>query len=181
MAKAKKTAKIKKGKRVVRALGKKEKTKAKKKAKIEKIKAKEKKEVKKIAKKPLFYLEGIGRRKTSIARVRIYKKGEKKIIVNERSLEDYFPVFSDQKKVLAPLEKLNLENKFFVSIKVKGGGIHSQAEAIRHGLSRALVKFKESFRPTLRQLGYLTRDPRMRERKKFGLKRARRAPQWQKR
>lgn len=126
------------------------------------------------------YYEGVGRRKTSVARVRIYpQEKEKKFLVNEKDFQQYFPTLELRKIVKAPFEKLKQE--FSVTVKVKGGGIHSQAEAIRLGLSRALILFNSEFRPLLRKAGYLTRDPRMRERKKFGLKRARRAPQWQKR
>ncbi len=129
-----------------------------------------------------FYIEGVGRRKTAVARVRIYPNSkEKSLLINEKELQDYFPLLEQRQKVLAPLEKLSLEGKFKVSVKVKGGGLQAQAEAIRLGLSRALVKYKEEFKPILRQLGFLTRDPRMVERKKPGLKKARRAPQWQKR
>jgi small subunit ribosomal protein S9 len=129
----------------------------------------------------LEYYEGVGRRKTSVARVRIYPKRKEKqsFLVNDKDYQEYFPTLELREIVLAPFKKLNIH--FPVTIKVKGGGIHSQAEAIRLGLSRALILFNPDFRPILRKAGYLTRDPRMRERKKFGLKRARRAPQWQKR
>lgn len=127
------------------------------------------------------YFEAIGRRKTSIARVRLYTKGKKEIIINEKELKEYFTIFELQKNALAALEKMKCFDKFRVVVKVSGGGINSQAEAVRHGTSRALVLFNEDFRKRLRRVGYLTRDPRKRERKKFGLKRARRAPQWKKR
>jgi len=129
----------------------------------------------------LEYYEGVGRRKTSVARVRIYPKGKERdsFLVNERNYQDYFPTLELREIIFSPFKKLKV--RFPVTVKVRGGGIHSQAEAVRLGLSRALTLFNPDFRPILRKAGYLTRDPRMRERKKFGLKRARRAPQWQKR
>ncbi|RLC35161.1 MAG: 30S ribosomal protein S9 [Candidatus Nealsonbacteria bacterium] len=127
------------------------------------------------------YLEAVGRRKTAIARVRLTAGGEKEFLVNGKPLEKYFPYLEMQQKVLSPLEKTNYLDKFKVSVKVKGGGLNAQSEAIRHGISRAIVIFDPEFRKILKKAGFLTRDPRMRERKKFGLKRARRAPQWQKR
>jgi len=96
-------------------------------------------------------------------------------------LESYFPTFELQQIAKAALEKMKCLDKFRILAKVKGGGLHSQAEAIRHGIARALVLFNPDFRKRLKNAGYLIRDSRMRERKKFGLKRARRAPQWQKR
>lgn len=127
------------------------------------------------------YFEATGRRKTSIARVRLFTLGEKEIIVNEKSLKNYFPIIYLQKTVADPLEKLNCSDKFRVVLMVKGGGVSSQAEACRHAISRALVLLNPYFKKRLRKAGFLTRDPRMRERKKFGLKGARRAPQWSKR
>jgi len=140
-----------------------------------------KKEAKKPAAKPAKYFEAVGRRKTAVARVRIFTQGEKSILVNEKPYQDYFPTLDLQQIATVSLRKMKALDKFRVSAKVKGGGIHAQAEAIRHGIARALVEFNPDFRRRLRRAGYLTRDPRMRERKKFGLKRARRAPQWQKR
>lgn len=126
------------------------------------------------------YIEGIGRRKTATARVRIYEeKGD--FIVNDKPLNKYFMIERFIKTAFEPFELLRLKDKFAVSAKVSGGGIMSQAEAIRHGLSRALVKYDESFKKLLREAGFLTRDPRMVERKKYGLKKARKSPQWQKR
>jgi len=139
-----------------------------------------KKEKPKIEEK-IRYFEGVGRRKTSIARVKIFSKGEKAFLVNEKPYNLYFPTFELHQIVTAPLIKMNCLDRFRVLAKVKGGGIHSQAEAIRHGLAQALVFSNPDFRKRLRRAGFLTRDSRMRERKKFGLKRARRAPQWQKR
>lgn len=131
--------------------------------------------------KPSRYFEAIGKRKTSVARVRLITRGEKEIIINEKPIEKYFLNSELHQIVVSPLKKMKVIDHFRVLVKVKGGGIHSQAEAIRHGISRALVKFNPDFRKRLRRAGYLTRDPRVRERKKFGLKRARRAPQWSKR
>jgi len=143
--------------------------------------AKEKVIKEKIVEEKPKYFEGIGRRKTSVARVRIFTKGGKDFLVNEKPFNLYFPNLELHQIITAPLERMKLLDRFRILAKVKGGGIHSQAEAIRHGLSRALVLFNPDFRKKLRKVGFLTRDPRMRERKKFGLKRARRAPQWQKR
>ena len=127
------------------------------------------------------YFEATGRRKTSIARVRLYTQGERAVVVNNKPYEQYFTQPDLQKTVLASLDKMKCVEHFGISAVVKGGGINSQAEAIRHGISRALVIFNADFRKRLRRAGYLTRDSRARERKKFGLKRARRAPQWAKR
>ncbi len=127
------------------------------------------------------YLEAIGRRKTSIARLRLFTKGEKDFIINKKPFNVYFPILELQQIVQSPLEKMKCQDKFFIEVRVKGGGFHSQAEAVRHALSRALVMFNTDFKKRLKKSGYLTRDSRMRERKKFGLKRARRAPQWAKR
>lgn len=126
------------------------------------------------------YVEGIGRRKTSTARVRIFE-GTGNFMVNNRPLDKYFTIKRFVETVLAPLKFLKLVGKFDISVKVLGGGIMGQSEAIRHGLSRALVKYNESFKKLLREAGFLTRDPRMVERKKYGLKKARKSPQWQKR
>ncbi len=127
------------------------------------------------------YHQGTGRRKTSTSRVRITEKKGGVITVNGKKLEEYFPTFELQKKVKDPLLSLDFEGKFSVSAVVFGGGRNSQAEAVRHGIARALESFDEGLRKQLKSTGYLTRDPRMRESKKPGLKRARRAPQWRKR
>ena len=139
-----------------------------------------------ITPKPEKYLETVGKRKTAVARIRIFTRPAreypgKAFLVNERSLESYFPTFELQQIAKAALEKMKCLDKFRISAIVKGGGLSAQAEAIRHGIARALVLFNPEFRKRLKKAGYLKRDPRMRERKKFGLKRARRAPQWQKR
>jgi small subunit ribosomal protein S9 len=127
------------------------------------------------------FWQGIGRRKTAVAVIKIFKEKEGSFLVNKKPLEKYFPLFELQKTAKAPLELLKLENKFRVLALVNGGGLVAQAEAIRLGLARALVSFKEEFRKKLKKAGFLKRDPRVKERKKPGLKRARRAPQWQKR
>lgn len=127
-----------------------------------------------------LYYYGTGRRKTAVARVRLYP-GSGPIIINGRTLEDIFPRDVLQYDVLAPLRATDNTGKFSVSVKVKGGGVSGQAGAVRHGIARALLRFDESLRPTLRRFGLLTRDPRAKERKKYGLKRARKAKQYTKR
>lgn len=127
------------------------------------------------------YFKAVGRRKTSVARVRLLTAGDKEILINGKSLNSYFPTVDLQEIILAPLKLMNCLDKFRVIIKPAGGGIHSQAEAVRHGIARCLILFNKDFRKRLKKAGFLTRDSRMRERKKFGLKRARRAPQWRKR
>lgn len=127
------------------------------------------------------YIQAKGRRKSSVARIRIFK-GEGEMTVNDLKLESYFSdVFAAAQRVRTVLKKANLDNKVNLSFKVKGGGKNSQLGAIIHSLARALLLRDEKLRKSLRDEGYLTRDPRMKERKKYGLKRARRAPQWQKR
>lgn len=140
----------------------------------------EKKETKKteLSKK---YIESIGRRKTARARVRLFSNGDGSILINEKDYKKYFPTKDLQQIADSALKKMKIDDKFKVLVKVEGGGMHAQSEAVRHGISRALVEYNEDFKKRLRKAGYLTRDPRMRERKKFGLKRARRAPQWSKR
>ncbi|PIU16290.1 30S ribosomal protein S9 [bacterium (Candidatus Gribaldobacteria) CG08_land_8_20_14_0_20_39_15] len=126
------------------------------------------------------YIETVGRRKTAVARVRLFTQGRKGITVNNKLYTEYFPKFL-HKTIEDSLEKLKCLGKFGVSVVVRGGGITGQAEAIRHGIARALVTLNPYFKKRLKKSGFLTRDPRMRERKKPGLKRARRAPQWSKR
>lgn len=123
---------------------------------------------------------GTGRRKSSVARVRLIP-GEGNITINNRSLDEYFGL--ETLKVISkqPLVLTQTENKFDVIVNVVGGGFTGQAGAIRHGIARALLKADEEFRAPLKKAGYLTRDPRMKERKKYGLKKARRAPQFSKR
>ena len=126
------------------------------------------------------YFEGIGRRKTAIARVRI-SSGKGQITVNDPDFKKYFKLPRLEKSISAPLNNLKLADKFDLSAKVKGGGLKAQAEAVRLGLARALVLSDNELKKRLRNLGFLTRDSRMVERKKPGLKKARRAPQWKKR
>ena len=123
---------------------------------------------------------GTGRRKSSAARVFI-KPGNGKIVINQRSLEQYFGRETARMVVRQPLELVDMVEKLDLYITVKGGGISGQAGAIRHGISRALLQADADYRPVLKSAGYLTRDPRMKERKKYGLKAARRAPQFSKR
>jgi len=125
------------------------------------------------------YIESVGRRKTSVARVRITPASKITISINDKELEKYFPTPSLQKTVLSIFEYT--EGKFLVTVKLKGGGISSQAEALRHGLGRALVLFDPNLRTKLKVKGFLKRDPRAKERRKFGLKKARKAPKWSKR
>ena len=131
--------------------------------------------------KSLHFFEAVGRRKTAVARVHLQAQASKEFAINGRSLDKYFPAPELQQIALSSLEKMNCRDKFSVTAKVNGGGLHAQAEALRHGIARALTEFNPEFHNQLKKAGFLTRDPRMRERKKFGLKRARRAPQWTKR
>lgn len=123
---------------------------------------------------------GTGRRKKSIARVRLVP-GEGKILINKRDIEEYFGLDTLRFIVNQPLVLTGTKEKFDVLVNVYGGGLTGQAGAIRHGISRALLKADESLKPELKKAGFLTRDPRMKERKKYGLKKARRAPQFSKR
>lgn len=130
------------------------------------------------------YIETIGRRKTSTARVRISEASKQSFEINDKDLATYFPTDELQKIVSDPFKIAEGEKssqKYAVTVKVNGGGIHSQAEAVRHGISRALVKVSEEDKTKLKQAGFLKRDPRSKERRKFGLKKARKAPQWSKR
>ena len=129
-------------------------------------------------KKPYFY--GTGRKKHSVARVRLYN-GTGKITINGRDIDDYFGLETLKLIVRQPLNSLDLIGKFDIECTVVGGGVSGQAGAIRHGLARALLKVSEDYRPILKKAGFLTRDPRMKERKKYGVKAARRAPQFSKR
>lgn len=123
---------------------------------------------------------GTGRRKNSVARVRLLP-GDGKIVINHRELNDYFALETLRLVVRQPLLLTETENRYDVHVNVYGGGISGQAGAIRHGVSRALLKVDPGLRPTLKKAGFLTRDSRMKERKKYGLKAARRAPQFSKR
>ena len=128
--------------------------------------------------KPYYY--GTGRRKSSVARVRVYQ-GTGNITINGRDIDDYFGLETLKLIVRQPLNLTNTHGSFDIVCTVAGGGVTGQAGAIRHGLSRALLNFNEELRPVLKKAGFLTRDPRMKERKKYGLKGARRAPQFSKR
>jgi small subunit ribosomal protein S9 len=127
------------------------------------------------------YIEGIGRRKTSTARVRLTESAKVSFSINEKELDVYFPTREMQLIVREALPKSGLAGTYSVTAHVNGGGIHSQAEAVRHGLARAIVKKEEDLRSTLKKIGFLKRDPRAKERKKPGLKKARKAPTWSKR
>jgi len=131
------------------------------------------------SKKP--YLYGTGRRKSSVARVHLFPNGTGAITINGRDIDDYFGLETLKLLVRQPLVATNTIGKVDVDATVVGGGVTGQAGAIRHGLSRALLEMDPEFRPTLKAAGFLTRDPRMKERKKYGLKAARRAPQFSKR
>ena len=126
------------------------------------------------------YFSGTGRRKTSIARVRLLS-GEGEVVVNGRSLEEHFGNAVSLADITIPFRVTGTEGRFNAMIRVEGGGYHGQAGAIRHGIARALLASDPESRVALRQAGLLTRDPRMKERKKYGLKRARKAPQYTKR
>lgn len=126
------------------------------------------------------YYYGTGRRKSAVARVRLYPGGDS-VMVNGKALNDYLPVPSLQAQVLRPLQVVGAVGRFNVVTKVEGGGISGQAGAIAHGIARALLVADASLRAQLRSVGLLTRDPRVKERKKYGLKRARKAPQYTKR
>lgn len=127
------------------------------------------------------YIEAVGRRKTSTARVRISEATKTSIEINSKDASVYFPTAELQNIINEAIEKSKVVGKFAITVVVKGGGIHSQAEAVRHGLSRALVDMDAELRTRLKKLGFLKRDPRMKERRKFGLKKARKAPKWSKR
>ena len=130
------------------------------------------------------YFYAVGRRKTSVAQVRLYendKATENDIIINDKKLKDYFPTISLQNNLLSPLKAVGMHNKFSMTVLVRGGGVTGQVEAVRLGIARALVVFNVELKKTLKDLGLMTRDAREVERKKAGLKKARKAPQWAKR
>jgi len=128
------------------------------------------------------YYYGMGRRKTSVARVRLYPNGDGSVTINGKSAEAYFGTRPSVASTMsAPLRLFDLENSYTITIRVLGGGISGQAGAIRHAMARALLNVNAEWRGQLRKAGYLTRDARMKERKKPGLKRARKAPQYTKR
>ena len=130
-------------------------------------------------KKPYFY--GTGRRKSSVARVHLFPNGTGRITVNNRDIDDYFGLDTLKLIVRQPLVTTETRDKVDIEATVTGGGVTGQAGAIRHGIARALITVDPNFRPDLKKAGFLTRDPRMKERKKYGLKAARRAPQFSKR
>jgi small subunit ribosomal protein S9 len=127
------------------------------------------------------FIPAVGRRKTAIARVRLIKNGKGTITINGRKFDDYFNTYEQRGIVKSALETIGQADAVDVSVKVQGGGLVGQAEAVRHGISRALLELNPTFRKSLKKLGYLTRDARKKERKKPGLKKARRSPQWSKR
>ena len=126
-----------------------------------------------------FY-EAVGRRKTASARVRLHTKGNG-YTINAKDFKEYFPLVSLQRIIEAPLRKMKSLERFRIEAKVAGGGARAQAEAVRHGIGRALIVFNADFRKRLKRAGYLKRDPRQKERRKYGLKKARKAPRWSKR
>jgi len=133
------------------------------------------------------YYEAVGRRKSAIARVRLISAGPDKsikkgnLLINDKPYKEYFSILALQKKIEAPFARLKAISMFGGTVKVKGGGIAGQADAVQHGISRALIVFDDGFRKKLKKSGYLTRDSRVKERKKFGKKKARKSPQWSKR
>ncbi len=127
------------------------------------------------------YIEAVGRRKTSIARARLSTSARTEVTVNGAKVDSYFKTEALRTTALEPLLKVSLDKPFSVSIRVVGGGISSQAGAIRHAISRALIEANPGLRGDLKKLGFLTRDPRAKERRKFGLKKARKRKQWSKR
>lgn len=127
------------------------------------------------------YIEAVGRRKTAVARVRITPSTKASFTINDKDVKEYFPTLDLQTLAQEALLKSEIGEKFVVTVKVLGGGIHAQAEAVRHGLARTLVERNEDVKTSLKKLGFLKRDPRQVERKKFGLKKARKAPTWSKR
>ena len=127
------------------------------------------------------YIEAVGRRKTAIARVRIFEAAKNSFTINDKPLATYFPTTQLQVTAKDALEKVKVPGKFKVVAHIQGGGISAQSEALRHGIARALLIFDLHLRKELKPLGFLKRDPRAKERRKFGLKKARKSPQWSKR
>ena len=127
------------------------------------------------------YVEAVGKRKTSIARVRISPAARSSFHVNDKTLDTYF--HTEELRTIAehPMKEINMPGKYEISVHVVGGGIHSQAEALAHGIARAIVMIDKETRAQVKKAGMLTRDARIKERRKFGLKKARKAPQWSKR
>lgn len=129
----------------------------------------------------MAYIQTVGRRKTSVARVRIEESSKNSVVVNDKSLEAFFPTLLLQKTVLSPIEHTKFPGKHTITVVVKGGGVSSQAQAVRHGIARGLLKMDPTLRKQLKDAAMLIRDPRAKERRKFGLKKARKSPQWSKR
>ena len=127
------------------------------------------------------YYYGLGKRKTAVARVRLYPNGKGSFTVNDKPLEEFVKISTGVNIIKSPLKLTGMVKNFDVSVKVDGGGTSAQTDAIRHGISRALLEYNDTLRGTLKKAGFLTRDARVKERKKPGLKRARRAPQFSKR
>ena len=127
------------------------------------------------------YFEAVGRRKTAVARVRLFIGAKSAYEINEKSLEEYFPTKEMQQTVTDAMTHAKAAEKFRITAKVNGGGISAQSEAVRHGISRALLVYDVEIRGRLKKLGFLKRDARAKERRKFGLKKARKSPQWSKR
>lgn len=125
------------------------------------------------------YIEAVGRRKTSVARVRMTPAAKTEITINDRPFEEYFPVAQIRSDIMAVFA--DTPGKYLITVKLSGGGVSSQAGAMRHGIARVLIKDEPEIRTKLKVKGYLKRDPRAKERRKFGLKKARKAPQWSKR
>jgi small subunit ribosomal protein S9 len=134
-----------------------------------------------MAEESIRYYQGTGRRKSATARVRLYPSGDGAVTVNDKPAEEYFSRKRDILHLTEPLRATATQDSFSITVKVEGGGVSGQAGAVRHGISRALLEADPDLRPTLRKGGFLTRDPRAKERKKPGLKRARKAPQYTKR
>jgi small subunit ribosomal protein S9 len=134
-----------------------------------------------MAEESIRYYQGTGRRKAATARVRLYPGGDADIVINDKPAEEYFSRKRDILHLTEPLKATDTQDHFSVTVKVQGGGVSGQAGAVRHGIARALLEANPSLRPQLRKGGFLTRDPRAKERKKPGLKRARKAPQYTKR
>jgi len=127
------------------------------------------------------YIEAVGRRKTSVARVRMTPSSKTSYVINGRELDEYFPTEELRLVATEALGKSKVAEKFKITAVVKGGGISSQASAMRHGMGRALIEYDAELRKKIKKLGFLKRDPRAKERRKFGLKKARKSPQWSKR
>jgi len=152
--------------------------------KVEKIEKVVEKVAKAVKKASGVYFYAVGRRKTSVAQVRLFendKATDDNLVINDKMLKDYFPTISLQNNMLTPLKAVGVHGKFSMTVLVRGGGVTGQVEAVRLGIARALVIFNPEFKKTLKDLGMMTRDAREVERKKPGLKKARKAPQWAKR